>query len=187
MRTDKKRVSAKDLALIALFVALIAIGAYITVPLPPVPFTLQSLFVLLAGLCLGGVKGGVCVLIYVFAGILGLPVFAGGGGGFGYVLKPSFGFTIGFFFGAVLAGHIARKERFSGYLRLTLAVALGTAAIYVFGIAYYLVLKAVYLGGEIDLWQIFFSFWLIFIPTDILKAAIVVITAKKVFPLLHFS
>ena len=87
----------KQLILCAMFVALIAIGAFITIPIPIIPLTLQDLFVMLAGILLGPKWGALASLIYVFMGLAGLPVFTQGGG-LAYVLKPSFGFLIGFSF-----------------------------------------------------------------------------------------
>ena len=80
-----KKGRTKNLVLIALFAALVAIGAFIKIPMPLVPITLQFAFCLLAGEVLG-VKGGTAVLIYVIMGLIGLPVFTEGGG-FMYVLS----------------------------------------------------------------------------------------------------
>jgi BioY family. len=74
--------------LCAQFAALTAVGAFIRIPIPVVPFTLQYLFTMLAGLLLGGKYGGLSVLLYIFIGLIGLPVFTEGGG-IGYVFKPS--------------------------------------------------------------------------------------------------
>ncbi len=69
-----------------------AIGAFIRIPVPLVPFTLQITFTTLAGLfLLGSKKGAISVAVYVLMGLIGIPVFTQGGG-FSYVLKPSFGF-----------------------------------------------------------------------------------------------
>ena len=73
-----------------LFTALIAVGAFIKIPIPVVPFTLQYLFTMLAGLLLGSRLGTVSVLSYMLLGLAGLPIFSEGGG-LWYVFKPSFG------------------------------------------------------------------------------------------------
>ena len=70
----------KDLVLCAMFVALIAVGAFIKVPVPVVPFTLQFLFTMLAGLLLGPVNGALAVVVYIVLGLVGLPIFTQGGG-----------------------------------------------------------------------------------------------------------
>lgn len=93
-------ISSKTNSLImcALFASLVAIGAFIQVPVPFMDyFTLQFLFVVLAGLILGPSKGAVSVGIYVLMGLCGLPIFAAGGG-LTYIVKPSFGFFIGIYF-----------------------------------------------------------------------------------------
>ncbi len=81
----------KDLVLIALFAALTAIGGFLNIPTPTVPFSLQFLFCAYAGVLLGWKKGMISQALYLAVGLSGLPVFAKGGG-IGYVLQPSFGF-----------------------------------------------------------------------------------------------
>ncbi len=77
----------KDMILCSMFVALIAAGAFLKVPVPVVPFTLQYLFTMLAGLLLGAKKGALAVCVYILLGLCGLPIFAQGGG-IGYVFQP---------------------------------------------------------------------------------------------------
>ena len=106
--------------LCALFAALIAVGAFIKIPVPVVPFTLQYLFTMLSGLMLGSKWGLAAVGIYIALGLAGLPVFAQGGG-IGYVLQPSFGYIIGFALGAFVTGLIAQKKRRPSLARLLAA------------------------------------------------------------------
>jgi biotin transport system substrate-specific component len=68
------KISVKDLILIPLFTALTAVGAFIQVPLPLVPFTLQTFFVVLSGVLLGAKKGLMSQLLYVFLGLAGIPI-----------------------------------------------------------------------------------------------------------------
>ena len=77
----------------SLFTALIAVGAFINIPIPVVPFTLQFLFTTLAGLLLGSKMGAVSVIAYMVLGLVGLPIFSEGGG-IWYVFKPSFGYIM---------------------------------------------------------------------------------------------
>ena len=70
----------KNLMYCSLFTALIAVGAFIKIPIPVVPFTLQFLFTTLAGLLLGSKMGAVSVIAYMVMGLVGLPIFSEGGG-----------------------------------------------------------------------------------------------------------
>ena len=70
----------RRILLVAFFTALIIVGSFIRIPLPPVPITLQTLFVLLAGYMGGPQVALMSVGIYLFLGAIGLPVFSGGGG-----------------------------------------------------------------------------------------------------------
>ena len=121
------------LVMIALFAALIAAGALFSLPLGPVPFSLQPVFILLAGLCLGPRAGAAAVLLYVAAGLMGLPVFAGGKSGLGVLLGPTGGFLVGFVGGAALAGIGGRNEKRTWISAATLISAI--VFIYACGVA----------------------------------------------------
>lgn len=100
---------ATDLALIAVFVALIAVLAVI----PPmfmvgaVPFALQMVAVMLAPMVLGSIRGGCAVGLYILVGALGLPVFSGGSSGIGVLVGPTGGYLWGWLIGAFVAGAVA--------------------------------------------------------------------------------
>ena len=125
------------IAFIALFAAFTAAGAFIAIPVGPVPIVLQNLFAVLAGLILGPVMGGAAVGLYLLAGILGLPVFAGGTGGIARLAGPTGGFLLGYFFAALAAGFIAGNSRDNVKIklpRLIAAVISGFLIIYIPGI-----------------------------------------------------
>ena len=107
----RRKISTQDMVLCGVFTTLIAVGAFIKVPVPVVPFTLQFLFTMMAGLLLGGRKGALSVGVYILLGLVGLPVFAEGGG-FWYILKPSFGYLLGFMLAAYVTGTMVEKEAF---------------------------------------------------------------------------
>lgn len=119
----------------SLMAALIAVGAMTVIPLGPVPVTLQTLFVLLAGLVLGPRGGATAMLLYIAAGLLGLPVFAGGKAGFAVLLGPTGGYLAGFALTAWCAGMGGRvREGGRASLALTGAwVAAGLLAVYAVG------------------------------------------------------
>ncbi|MGN0265837.1 MAG: biotin transporter BioY [Oliverpabstia sp.] len=100
----------KNLINCSLFTALIAVGAFIKIPIPVVPFTLQFLFTTLAGLLLGSRKGTISVVAYMLLGLAGLPIFSEGGG-IWYIFKPSFGYIIGFCLGTFVTGLIAERMK----------------------------------------------------------------------------
>ena len=88
-------ISTKRLVSIGIFTALMIVSVFVKITLGPVPFTLQTLIALMAGIVLGKRDGAIAMLIYTIIGLIGLPVFSGGGGP-GYVLAPTFGFILGF-------------------------------------------------------------------------------------------
>ena len=102
----------RRLVRVALWAALIAVGAWLTIPLPGgVPLSLQTFFVLLAGLTEGPRIGAQAAGLYLLAGLLGLPVFAGGLGGPSIIFRPSAGFALAFPLMAAVAGLAARRGR----------------------------------------------------------------------------
>lgn len=183
---DLQREKTKNMILCALFVALIAVGAFIKIPVPVVPFTLQFLFTMLAGLLLGGRQGCVAVCIYIVLGLLGLPVFAGGGG-IGYVLQPSFGYIIGFAVGAFVTGTMANRSARPGYRRLLAANFTGIAIVYAFGMIYYYMISNFYLGTPIGLWTLFLYCFLLAVPGDITLCLIGAVLGKRLIPLIKME
>jgi len=124
-----------SLTVMSLFASLTAIGAFIKIPLPVIPFTLQILFVYLAGCLLGSKKGMVSQLLYVGIGLIGIPVFASGGGP-EYVLKPTFGYLIGFIIAAYVIGLIIEKIKEPSLKHFIFANFIGLIIVYLFGIIY---------------------------------------------------
>jgi len=103
--------SLHRLVWIAMCAALITVGAYIHFPLGPVPICLESLFVQLAGFLLGPLAGASSVALYLLAGLVGLPVFAGGTSGLGHILGPTGGYLIGFLATPLITGQARRVAR----------------------------------------------------------------------------
>jgi biotin transport system substrate-specific component len=134
-----KRKTITGITLTALFAALIAAGTFISIPLPisPVPIVLQNFFALLSGLILGPLLGSAAAGLYLLAGAVGAPVFAGASGGFVRFLGPTGGFLAGYFLAALTAGLIAgrpRPELKTPLWRIILAVLAGFLIIYVPGV-----------------------------------------------------
>ena len=141
------KIKPKDLVLTSLFTALMVAGAFIRIPFPLLPITLQTFICALSGLVLGARLAALSMTVYTLLGLAGLPVFANGGG-ITYVFNKSFGFIIGFIAGAAIIGKVSsalKKPSVSNNLKALLA---GLAVIYVIGIAYMLLIMRVYLGNE---------------------------------------
>jgi biotin transport system substrate-specific component len=118
------------------FAAAMAIAAQIAIPIPgtPVPFTLQPLAVVLAGMMLGPVAGAASMVLYLAAGALGLPVFSPiGAPGFLRLIGPTGGYLLAAPAAAAIAGIIAR--RFPAFAGQLLAALLGIATLYAGGVA----------------------------------------------------
>ena len=180
---DKKMGNAKDLALCALFAALISVGTYIKIPTPLLPLTLQTLFVVLSGLVLGRKLGAVAVAVFVAAGLVGLPVFTQGGGP-GYMLNPTFGYILGFIAGAWLAGFMAERLN-PCVLNWFLASVAAMAVIYAAGIPYYYLVSRYYLGKTLAAKTLLWSFVLLPLPGDLISsfaAALIVQRLRAFFP-----
>jgi len=165
-------VNTRRAALVALFAVITGVGAFIRVPLPGVPFTLQVPAVLLAGAVLGPWLGAASQLAYVAVGLLGLPVFATGGGP-AYVLTPTFGFLVGFVAAAFVVGLVVGDVARSGVARIALALALGIAVLYAIGVPWFGWNLVVYQRMPVPtatLWK----FAAVYLPLDVLKAALLV-------------
>lgn len=186
MSASSNRTPAKDLALVAVFAALIV--AFSLTPAIPVgvgvPITLQTLAVALTGLVLGPWRGFLAASLYVVVGLAGLPVFAGGAGGLAVLAKPSVGYLLAFPLGALVTGAVARALANTrgavAYLGLTGAGLLGSAVIHLCGIfGMMAVLRLDFLGA--------LGADLPFIPGDVVKmaaAAGIAVAVQKAFPAL---
>ena len=153
-----KQMTAVRMALCSLFTALIAIGAFLQIPLPNFDyFTLQFFFVLMAGMLLGARLGALSAALYVLIGLLGIPVFAAGGG-ISYVLRPSFGFLLGFIVTAFCSGWIMEHGQ-RKWKTCFLAVLAGLLATYGIGLAYKYVILNYYTGTEFSFSLLLLSFF----------------------------
>ena len=160
-----ERMSTRGMIYASLFGALTAIEALVSIPLQPVPVTLQTLFLYLAGALLGGSLGALSQLIYLVLGVIGLPVFSGGKAGLGVFLGPTGGYLMGFVAGAFVTGKIVRWRASPGLVWVVFAMLAGTVAVYALG-----VLQLV-LVGKLSLAKAAAVGVLPFLPGDALKIA----------------
>jgi len=194
-----KRFSTKDITVAALFTALIAVGAFISIPIGVVPITLQTLFLMLAVFTLGKVRAFLASLVYVVIGIMGIPVFAGGNGGPSHILSPTFGYLIAFVIGAYITAAIvekglgntnvdscscvicAHKSELLVYLKAGIVY---TIIIYVIGLAYLYVILNVYLHKNVSIFTVFKTGCFVFLPGDIIKMIAAMLISIKLRPLI---
>ena len=174
----------KNLINCSLFTALIAIGAFIKIPVPVVPFTLQFLFTTLASLLLGSRKGTISVVAYMLLGLAGLPIFSEGGG-IWYIFKPSFGYIIGFCLGTFVTGLISERMKEKTVPRYLLANFIGLLIVYAAGIVYYYVICNYVIDTPIAVGPLFLYCFLLAVPGDICLCIFAAILVKRAKPILH--
>jgi biotin transport system substrate-specific component len=161
----------RDIVLISLVVALTTAGAWLRIPLGPVPLSLQTLFVLLAGAVLGPMLGATAMGVYLVLGLIGLPVFTAGGGP-GYLFSPTFGFLLSFPLSALVVGLFYRTDQGgekTRRLRNFAAFVAGTGVIYLIGVPWLgLNLKFVQ-GKEVGFAALMTMGMVPFLPGDFMK------------------
>jgi len=167
----KRNLSIRELCLISIFVAIIAVCAQISIPTAfGVPMTLQTLAITFSGLVLGAKNGTIAVLVYVLLGAVGVPVFASFSGGLGVIFGRTGGFIISFPFLAFAAGMGANKSR----PLLALWLILGAAVNYVSGMLMFSFITTNGLAAS-------FSFVVLpFVPITIIEIALVVVFGKSI-------
>lgn len=127
------KITTKQLILIGLFAGLTAVGAWLRIPIQPVPVTFQVFFTLLAGAVLGSVAGALSQLIYLFIGFLGIPVFAGGAAGIAALWGPTGGYLIGFVLAAFFIGFLAERLNPNSFFPIFFSMLCGLVIIYFLG------------------------------------------------------
>ena len=170
----------------------VALCAQLTVPLWPVPVTGQTFAVLSVGLVCGARIGAAALLLYLIEGSIGLPVFAGGKGGWLAVTGPSGGYIWGFVLAAALVGYLAERGWDRNFFRTALAMLLGNVVLYVPGLAW---LAQFYAGpgqeyieatGAVSAWGAsLYAGLLPFLLGDLLKLILAAALIPTAWRLLH--
>ena len=173
----------RDLILCALFTTLIAVGAFIRIPVPVVPFTLQFLFTCLAGSLLGSKRGLISVLVYIALGLIGLPIFAEGGG-LWYVMKPTFGYLAGFAAGTFVTGKLTERMDHLNLKGILIANFTGLAVVYACGMAWCYVISNFVLGVALGVWPLFLYCFLLAVPGDICLCVLAAGLTRRLRPVL---
>ena len=156
----------KEVPLLIGFNLVLVLCSYISINLSfsPVPITGQTFGVLLIAMALGKTRSVAVVTAYLLEGLAGLPVFAGGAAGFGVLIGPTGGYLLGFLAAAYIVGTLADKGWDKNFLKSTVAMTIGTAVIFIFGLSWlvrFMPLEALFATG-------FYPF----IPGAMLKLAV---------------
>jgi biotin transport system substrate-specific component len=144
-RSDAARLYA-GIGTVILGTLVLTISAKISIPVIPVPVTLQTLAVALLAAAFGWRIGVAAVALYLIEGLSGLPVFARGGG-FEYVFQPSFGFLVGYVPMAFIIGLAADRGAAKSFYALFGAMIIGDAVAFVFGFAWLMVVANLIVGS----------------------------------------
>lgn len=174
----------RDLTMIAMFASLTAVGAFIKIPLPIVPFTLQYFFCALGAMILGSKKGALSQILYVLMGLIGIPIFTQGGG-IQYIFNLTFGYLIGFILGAFVIGKITENTKKITNIKILIACILGLIIIYLLGVIHMYIIYNFYLGQVVGIWKIINIGILAFLPGDLILSLMISIVGVKVIPVLR--
>lgn len=184
--SSRKRWTATDLGLIAVFAALVAASAIVPgIPVGAlgVPITLVTLTVMLSGLVLGPGRGFAAVGLYVLLGLAGLPIFSGGRSGLGILATASAGYIIAFPLAAAATGYLAAliiRKTVRNRSLLLFAAAMVSSIVLIHGLG----VLGMMVNGKLGLTKAFIAD-LAFYPGDILKnvlAVIIAVAIHKAFP-----
>ncbi|MGI6169633.1 MAG: biotin transporter BioY [Christensenellales bacterium] len=188
MSIAKTMSTAKSMTLCGFFAALIAVGAFMQIPLPSLtPLTLQTLFIYLAALLLSPRYSLLCVGTYLFIGLIGVPIFTQGGG-IGYVVNPTFGYLLGFLVSAptmsLLFRKLAKKIQPIRW-RIVVSLLIGTAIIYSIGTVYMWGVLNLYLNKAISFSTAVWTGCVVFLPGDSIKIIVCTLVAPKIIKALR--
>ena len=180
-----------DLVLISVSAALITICSWISIPLGPVPFTLQTLGILAVMLTIGGRRGTIAILVYLALGAVGVPVFAGFKGGIMSFIGPTGGFLIGFVFGALvywLLEKLFLKKFMTSPVKTWIFGMLGflvfEVVMYIVGVIWFMTVYAAQ-TGPIGLTTVMSLCVFPFIIPDIVKMAVAVLIGERASKLIR--
>ncbi len=176
-----RRINIKRMILIALFAALMVVGAYIRIPNPffPVYFTFQGVFCAFAGLLMGSKSGAASVILYIAMGLLGLPVFSSPPAGPQYVLQPTFGFLLGFAAAAYIMGRISESAVEYTVGKALLASFCGLTTIFIIGINYMYLINIIYINSQISYWVLVCGMSMYFLK-DLILFILVGVTSVQI-------
>jgi biotin transport system substrate-specific component len=163
-----KVLNTKELLYIVMFTSMMAATSGFSLSFGQISITFQTFFVLLSGLTLGSKRAAISMVLYILLGIIGLPVFSSFQSGYSVILGPAGGFLIAF----PIAAYITGLKTSDNISVLILKMTIASLTIYLLGILWIMFVL------EIDLLTSFFLL-LSFLPGDILKGYLVILTYRK--------
>lgn len=177
--------SLRGLGVVA-FTLLTGLGANVSIPMQPlgVPFTLQSLAVVMSALMLGPGLGSASMGLYVIAGMVGVPLFADGEVGLQVILGQTGGYLLGFIAcQPVITSIIRRRDRsIRGWLAMITAVLAGHAVIFGIGVPWLYVVRLTDEAGRLTWWEAVHGGFVVFIPGMIAKTIVAVALGRLAAP-----
>lgn len=184
----------RQLVLCSLFAALVAVGAFIKISIPidpfPMHFTLQLFFALLSGFLLGPRLSILSVGVYLILGLIGVPIFAAGGG-LSYLIRPTFGFLLGFAFAAGITGILTRwlskKYARQSFWLFLLAATVGMIAYYICGMVYFYLISNFVINMPVTWPVVFVNCFLITLLPDFILCILSAFFALQLLPQLKRS
>ena len=164
---ERQHIGMRQFVAPVLFAALVAVAGQIKVPIPgtPVPVTLQVVIVLLAAAYLTPLAAAGSMLLFMTMGLLGAPVFSGGGAGLAHLLGPTGGYILGFVVGAALGSYLL-AGRSDSLPRVLLSMVIVIGVIHTLGVLH----LALYIGGDLE--TAFLTGSLPFLPLALVKTAL---------------
>lgn len=180
----KRKINTKDMIVCSIFATFIAIGAFIKIPVPYVPFTMQLMFTTLAGILLGSNLGAISVGVYLAIGLIGIPVFTKGGG-IGYIFQPTFGYLIGFMIGAYVTGKIVEKYEKPTFMNILFAGLAGLSIVYIAGVPYFYFISNLVINNPIGAKAIMMYGLIMCLPGDIFTCIVCALVGKKLVPIIR--
>lgn len=178
-------------AIVAFFAAIICASSFFRIPIPGIAsgIVIQNALCVMTAVLLGGIWGAAPTALFFVVGVIGLPVFSGGQGGFQVLMNINGGFRIGWVIGALVAGMISGRPSVTekhiiakSIIRLTLAVLVGMLVLYLPEVFYVIGFKSAELGvlGAVKLFVA--AFFAPFLAVDFVKAVVVILISLKLRP-----
>lgn len=177
----------KEITLTAIMLTILIICSQLSLPIGPVPITLQTLAVMMIGYLLTPRNALLATSIYLIIGLAGLPVFSAFSGGLQYVFMPSFGFALSFIPASYLQAKYLERNKPLEFRHLITAGLLNFFVTYLIGLTYMAGILNIYMNNQLNFVGILMAGFIPFLLGDILKIIVAVTLAKKLLPIIEKS